>query len=144
MIFLIRKFCNDDLDKIMKIWLESNIDAHYFIDKSYWINNFDNVKQMILNSDIFVYIKDDEIVAFVGLIDKYIAGLFVQKNFRNSLIGTKLLEYLRLKYNVLTLNVYCKNKSAISFYKKQKFEIVEQLINIETNEKEYVMRYKNN
>ena len=33
---MIRKFRETDLDSIMKLWLETNISAHDFIDEKYW------------------------------------------------------------------------------------------------------------
>ena len=33
---MIREFKIKDLERVMESWLESNIDAHSFIDKKYW------------------------------------------------------------------------------------------------------------
>ena len=41
---MIKEFKMDYLDEVMKIWLETNINTHDFIEKEYWINNFDLVK----------------------------------------------------------------------------------------------------
>ena len=38
---MIREFKIKDLERVMEIWLESNIDAHSFIDKKYWEDNYE-------------------------------------------------------------------------------------------------------
>ncbi len=43
---MIRKFKNEELDTVMSIWLETNMKAHDFINKSYWQGNYDMVKEM--------------------------------------------------------------------------------------------------
>ena len=78
---------NNDIDKIMNIWLKSNLEAHPFVKASYWENNFKIVKEMISNSEIYVYKIDSIIVGFVGLSQNYIAGIFIKKEYRNSSIG---------------------------------------------------------
>ena len=45
---MIRKLTTYKLDTVMKIWLETNIEAHSFISKEYWHKNFEMVKKMIL------------------------------------------------------------------------------------------------
>ena len=41
---MIRKFTENDTDRIMQIWLQANIDAHSFIPADYWDGNFEYVK----------------------------------------------------------------------------------------------------
>lgn len=43
------------IDDIMKIWIEENINAHYFISKDYWEKNYNYVKNVLPNASIFVY-----------------------------------------------------------------------------------------
>lgn len=52
---MIRLFEFRDLDKIMDIWLQGNLDAHSFIDAEYWKKNFDSVKSVLPNAEIYVY-----------------------------------------------------------------------------------------
>ncbi|MGL5773480.1 MAG: GNAT family N-acetyltransferase, partial [Bacteroidales bacterium] len=75
---MIRKFHPDDLDSIMEIWLTSNKETHNYIPESYWDSNYQTVKGLIPHADIYVYILHNQIVGFIGLIDDYIAGLFVR------------------------------------------------------------------
>lgn len=89
---MIRKFINNDIDKIMKIWLETNINAHDFIEESYWQGNYDMVKEMLLKSD-------------------------------------------------LVLSVYKKNTRAVDFYLREGFFILDEKIDDDTNQIEFVMKW---
>ena len=44
---MIRKYQKSDLDALMQIWLKGNLDAHDFIDPSYWHDNYELVKKEI-------------------------------------------------------------------------------------------------
>lgn len=138
----IRKAKQTDIETIMKIWLDSNISAHPFVSITYWENNFQDVKEAILNAEVYVYEKDNCIIGFVGVIENFIAGIFVEKLFQGMGIGTEMIEYLKTIKSELSLNVYVKNQSAVSFYRKRKFVVKEEQLNDDVDEKEYLMCWK--
>lgn len=117
----IRKAHAKDLDKIMEIWLDTNISAHSFISSLYWKNNFNKAKNAIEKANVTVATDNDQIVGFIGLVQNYIAGLFVQNNYQNKSIGTKLLNHAKETNDSLLLSVYVKNTAAIKFYKHNGF-----------------------
>ncbi|MBP2024756.1 GNAT family N-acetyltransferase [Peptoniphilus stercorisuis] len=133
-----------NLDNIMDIWLKSNIEAHNFVDKNYWINNFDLVKSMIKESEIYIYEENNKILGFIGLSENYIAGIFIDKEFRNKGIGKNLLDYAKDKKDKLYLNVYEKNNKAMNFYIKNQFIISEKNFDDENNEYEYKLIWNKN
>lgn len=139
---MIRKFEIEDLDEVMNIWLETNIKTHTFVDKSYWENNFDDVKNKILDAEVYVCEEEREVIGFVGLVEGYIAGIFVKENMQNNGIGKQFISKCKEKYEEITLNVYEKNEKAISFYKREGFCIVNREIDKEVNEMELFMRWK--
>lgn len=139
---MIRKFEINDLDKIMEIWLKTNTETHSFIDKSYWESNYDMVKEMMPQAEIYVFEENKNILGFIGLMDNYIAGIFIKKSFQSKGIGKQLLDYVkRIKEN-LTLQVYEKNEKAVKFYKKENFVIQSEDIDKNITEKEFVMYWK--
>ena len=77
---MIREFQISDTQIVMQLWLAGNEDAHSFIAKEYWKANFEEVEKQLLKADIFVYDLNGEIKGFIGLMDEYIAGIFVNKN----------------------------------------------------------------
>lgn len=133
-----------DLDNIMEIWLKSNIESHNFVDKNYWINNFDLVKSMIKESEIYIYEENNKILGFIGLSENYIAGIFIDKEFRNKGIGKNLLDYAKDKKDKLYLNVFEKNNKAMNFYIKNQFIISEKNFDDENNEYEYKLIWNKN
>ncbi|MDH1976295.1 GNAT family N-acetyltransferase [Aliarcobacter butzleri] len=139
---MIRKLDKNDINQLLQIWLEVNIKTHNFIPKEYWEEQYDNVKELLPNSEIYVYEENEKIVAFVGLIENYIAGIFVSFPFQSKGIGKKLLDYIKEFKKELSLNVYVKNTSAIKFYQREGFIINSQSIDEETKEQQILMIWK--
>lgn len=139
---MIRKFEKNDIDGVMQIWLSGNLDAHSFISDEYWKSNYNLVQEQIQQADIFVYEDKGRICGFIGIVEGYIAGIFVDKDYRNHSIGKMLIEYVKQYYDVLTLNVYRKNERAVSFYHRQGFSTVSESIDCDTNEVEYKMKWE--
>lgn len=141
---MIRKFDIKDIDDVMNIWITENIKAHSFIPNEYWKNNFEYVKNILPNAEIYVYLEDNFILGFIGLNDNHIEGIFVNSNYQGKGIGTDLLNKAKEIKQQLTLNVYKKNSKAIKFYQKNGFEITEENIDEENDEVEYIMLWKYN
>lgn len=139
---MIRRFNDNDINQIMTIWLESNIDSHSFISPDYWKNNYSNVKTMIPQADVYVYESDGVINGFIGLMNDYIAGIFVSKPYRSKGIGTALLNFAKDSRNKLILSVYVENKSAVRFYEKSNFTIESTGTDDNTLKTEYTMKWK--
>jgi putative acetyltransferase len=139
---MIRKSTPNDLDSIMKIWLEANLSAHKFIPASYWYHHYNAAKQGILQAEVYVYERENEVLGFVGLLDHYIAGLFVQKERQRANIGTELIDHLKAIKPFLSLNVYEKNQGAVLFYKKQGFAIESAQQDEFLKETEYLMTWR--
>lgn len=136
---MIRKIKQIDIDKVARIWLDTNIKAHHFIPPQYWQNNFDKVKEMFLQAEVYVYENDKKIEGFVGLRDEYIAGIFVSGEVQSKGIGKLLLNFVKDRKEKLRLSVYQKNTRAICFYQREDFEIQCENLDENTGEKEYVM-----
>lgn len=140
---MIRKFKEEDTVKVMTIWTKGNFKAHDFIDKDYWLENFNRVKnEYLLKSETYVYVEDEEIKGFISVLDgNYIGAVFVRLDSLRQGIGRKLINFCKERYDNLTLYVYEKNVGAILFYIDMGFKNVKIQIDEETNEKEYVMEW---
>lgn len=136
---MIRKFENKDLERIMGIWLNTNIQAHDFISKDYWENSFDLVKSMLPDAEIYIYESEDEVKAFMGTDNGYIAGIFVSDEMQSKGIGKQLLDKIKELYSELSLTVYKKNIKAVKFYQREQFLIKQEQIDKNTGEVEYLM-----
>ena len=61
---MIRELRKADINKVANIWLATNITAHYFIPAQYWQNNFELVKEMLSQAEVYVYENDTRIYRF--------------------------------------------------------------------------------
>ena len=68
---MIRKLLNGDIDRVADIWLKTNLKTHYFISNQYWKSNYELVKEMMSQYEVYVFEADKMIQGFVGLNDKY-------------------------------------------------------------------------
>ncbi|MCE5022729.1 GNAT family N-acetyltransferase [Staphylococcus haemolyticus] len=123
------------------IWLNANLDTHTFIDSIYWIDNYSNVLDSLKDADVYVYKENEQIVAFCGLIDNYIAGLFVKEEYRNKGIGHALIKHLQSEYNHLSLEVFEQNNRAVHFYESLGFIKMESSVD-KTNHTQSLMQWK--
>lgn len=139
---MIRKLQKVDINKVADIWLKTNLKAHYFIPEQYWTNNYEVVKEMFPQAEVYVYEDDKIIQGFVGINDEYIEGIFVSDEMQSRGIGKMLLDYIKDKKDRLQLKVYQKNVRAMSFYQREGFTIQSESMDEFTGEKEYVMNWE--
>jgi len=139
---MIRAFQAKDLDSVMTIWLDANKEAHPFIPKQYWQENYAAVKRTIPDSDVFVYQDCQTIVGFVGLVGSLIAGIFVNQNNQGKGVGKALLAHCKEAHQELHLHVYKKNTRAVNFYLRESFTVLKEQMDAPTGEVELVMVWK--
>lgn len=139
---MIRKLRKTDINRVADIWLKTNLKAHSFISEQYWISNYERVKEMLPQAEVYVYEDDKMIHGFVGLSNEYIEGIFVSDGMQSCGIGKRLLDYIKNKKVRLRLNVYQKNTRALSFYQREEFNIQCEGFDGATGEKEYPMLWQ--
>lgn len=139
---MIRKFRTDDLERVMELWLATNISAHDFISAKYWHANYALVKKMLPQANIWVYEKNNEIWGFIGLQDTYIAGIFVADKAQGKGIGSELLAKAKQQKSQLSLAVYAKNERALNFYQRADFTVVNEQLDETTGQVEYLMKWQ--
>ena len=110
--------------------------------KHYWVSNYELVKKMLAQAEVYVYEDDKIIQGFVGLNNEYLEGIFVADEMQSCGIGKLLLDYIKKKKPRLRLNVYQKNTRAISFYQREGFIIQCEGWNASTDENEYTMSWQ--
>ena len=143
---MIRKLHKDDIDSVANIWLNTNIQAHWFIDEQYWKKNYEVVRDIYIPmAKTFVYCGEGKIKGFISIIDSnFIGALFVHTKSQGRGIGKSLLEYVKNRYENIELAVYKDNKKAVEFYKKQGFKIIKEQENEDSGHLEYLMSYSKN
>ena len=139
---MIRNLENQDIDKIMDIWLRSTIKAHDFIEIEYWHKNYNIVKDVYIPmAQTFIYEDEEGIKGFVSIInEEFVGALFVDTEFQSRGIGKSLIDYVKARYKTLNLAVYKENKRAVDFYINRGFRIIKEEINEDSWHSEYMMK----
>ena len=135
----IRKLQKTDINRVAEIWLTANRNAHAFIPAAYWESHLDFVKNMLPQTEVYVYENDKKIQGFIGLNGEYIEGIFVAAEMQSRGIGKLLLDYAKDRKSKLLLKVYQKNTRAVRFYQREGFEIRSEGVDDDTGEKDYAM-----
>ena len=117
---MISRLQSEYTGRVAEIWLEGNLNAHCFIPAQYWRDNFELVKELLGQAE--VYVSDE---------------------MRAQGIGKLLLDFVKNRKAKLSLNVYQKNIRAIHFYQREGFAIRCEGLDEATGEKEYVMTWEN-
>ena len=139
---MIRTLQKADINSVADIWLDTNLKTHNFIPAQYWKDNFETVKTMLSQADVYVYENSNKIEGFIGLNENYIAGIFVRNEAQSTGIGKQLLDFIKSIKQQLHLSVYQKNTQAVKFYQRENFHIQCENTDKNTNEKEYIMIWK--
>ncbi len=138
---MIRKLQTTDIDCVGEIWLSTNTKTHVFIPLQYWLDNYAAVREQLAQAEVYVYETEGSIRGFIGLIDDYIAGIFVQYQAQSNGVGKELLDFVKRLRKELWLNVYQKNVRAINFYLREGFKIQREGADEDTGEKDYLMAW---
>lgn len=138
---MIREFTRDDLEQVMKLWLETNKSAHAFISQEYWQENYLAVKKAIPEAKVYIYEEHGEIEGFLGLDGEYIAGIFVDQTCQSRGIGKELIAAAKQISARLWLQVYEKNRGAIRFYQREGFCFLKKQMDETTGEMEWIMEW---
>ena len=142
---MIRKIKEEDLTKVMTIWVKGNFKANNFIDKDYWLEIYNDTKVDFLKKfKTYVYVKDNDILGFISIYENEIKAIYVKENNRNESIGTKLVNYYRSNLTSekeIFIKIFEKNMKSIIFFSKLQFKNTKIQLNEKFNESEYVMTW---
>lgn len=139
----IRKFREEDVERLVEIWFKGSIKAHYFISPEYWSSKKLDMKDTYLpQSDTYVIEGDEMILGFGSMVDHYLAALFVDTDHQKKGYGKRLVEFVKHNHQHIELKVYQQNHQAVNFYLLNEWVIKEETLDAETSEKEYVMVWK--
>ncbi|WP_219993615.1 GNAT family N-acetyltransferase [Asticcacaulis tiandongensis] len=119
----IRRYRADDTLRLGQIWLEASSLSHAFFSPDILKVQHQQVCDLYLpHSETWVLETEGKLLGFVGLIDRFVGGLFVSPEVQGSGIGRLLMMHaLRMK-GKLELDVYSLNTGAVAFYNRLEFQ----------------------
>ena len=94
---------------------------------------------MLPASEVYVCKENQQVTGFIGLMDDYIAGVFVDEKKQCQGLGKELLDHAKQIKKRLTLHVYQKNERALHFYLREGFQIEHEQTDENTGETELLM-----
>jgi putative acetyltransferase len=121
----LRAFDPQDTDRLLDIWLSASRLGHPFLGDDILLAQRDIVRDVYLpGAENHVAVLDGQAVGFIGMMDCFIGGLFVDPAHHGHGIGRALVDYLSQQRPMLELDVYADNKLAPDFYRKLGFHEV--------------------
>lgn len=139
---MIRALRTSDMDRVASIWLETNLQAHSFIPAEYWKSNLEYVREALQLAEVHVYEDAQGVQGFIGLNGDHVEGLFVAAGMQSHGIGKQLMDHVKRRRDVLTLEAYRKNVDAVRFYQREGFTLQNEDLDESTGEMEYSMQWR--
>lgn len=133
------------MDAVLEIWVRGSLQAHGFIEESYWERQKERLRENLLSHAITAVYCDpttERIGGFISLVENFIVALYVAREEQGRGIGHNLLQRAKYLYPVLELSVYTENRAALSFYLREGFQIVLRRIDQATGHEETLMIHR--
>jgi putative acetyltransferase len=118
----IRSYAPDDQDHLVEIWERASRVGHPFLTEQ------DLQEQKILVREVYLPSTENWVafgsgkpLGFIGLIENFVGGLFVDPGAHKLGIGRSLIEHAAARKGVLQVEVYAKNDAALGFYQHMGF-----------------------
>ena len=133
------------MDAVLEIWIRGSLQAHGFIEESYWERQKERLRENLLSHAITAVYCDpttERIGGFISLVENFIVALYVAREEQGRGIGHNLLQRAKYLYPVLELSVYTENRAALSFFLREGFQIVLRRIDQATGHEETLMIHR--
>lgn len=122
MSLAIRRYEPADLNEMARIWLEASRVGHPFLDAAVLQRQFELVRDIYLpQAETWVAYDGTAPVGFIGLLDNFIGGLFVDPVKHGTGAGRALVEHAAALKGPLNVDVYALNVAALGFYRRLGF-----------------------
>lgn len=118
----IRPIRNEDTETLVAIWLEASQFAHSFLGQERLQLQSEQVRDIYLKqAENWVILENGQPAGFIGLMDQFIGGLFIDTKIHGKGLGRQLLDHALHLKKTLSLEVYALNTQAHSFYLRNGF-----------------------
>lgn len=116
--FEIRPYAPEDTERLLAIWYDASRVGHPFFTEEQLSEQKRLVRDIYLpQAGNWVATKAGAPVGFIGLIDNFIGGLFVDPVRHGNGAGRRLIQHAAGRKGMLELEVYALNRKADGFYR---------------------------
>ena len=118
----IRAYSSTDCDRLADIWLEASRVGHPFLSEADLLDQQVKVRDIYLpQAANWVVELDGKPAGFIGLIDDFIGGLFIDPSAHGLGLGKALVLHVAGLKGALDVEVYADNDAAVGFYRRLGF-----------------------
>tara|TARA_R110001583_G_scaffold50403_2_gene157320 strand:+ start:15922 stop:16347 length:426 start_codon:yes stop_codon:yes gene_type:complete len=139
---MIRKYKESDIDEILEVWYQASRMAHPFLDADFMGMEKRNIRDVYIpNTSTWVFEKDKLILGFISMMGNEVGAIFVRPDNHGLGIGKQLMDFVSDFHEEMEVEVFERNNVGRAFYDRYGFELIEELIHKETNNKVLRLRY---
>ncbi|PSJ64210.1 GNAT family N-acetyltransferase [Mesorhizobium soli] len=108
-----------DRDRLLEIWLTASQVGHPFLGEADLSAQMQLVRDTYLpQAENWVAVVEGQPAGFIGLLDSFIGGLFIDPAFHGCGIGKSLVLHAAQLKGALDVEVYADNRDACVFYRR--------------------------
>jgi len=138
---VLRHFEPSDEDELVRVWLASTIPGQDFLPEEYWRSQEPLVREHFIPiADTWIVEQDDELVAFMSILEHTIGGLFTHPDHQGKGYGRVLVEHARTLHEIVRVEVLRANVRAIAFYESCGFTEESSKLDVGTGLEAVIMR----
>lgn len=120
---IIREFCADDIEPVMRAWSKANALAHPFLSDDFVAQVEQAIRDVYIpRADTFVLEEDGKVVGFIALLGNEIGGLFLDPSKHGRGYGRALVDHAFSLRGPLRVEVFRDNIVGRLFYERYGFE----------------------
>jgi len=139
---MIRKYIENDIEEILEVWYQASRLAHPFLDADFMGMEKRNIRDIYMpNTSTWVYEKNGLVLGFISMMGNEVGAIFVRPEHHGIGIGKQLMDFVSGFHAEMEVEVFERNKVGRAFYARYGFELIEELMHKETNNKVLRLRY---
>ena len=139
---MIRKYKENDIEEILDVWYQASRLAHPFLDADFMGMEKRNIRDVYIpNTSTWVYEKEGAVLGFISMMGNEVGAIFVRPEFHGQGIGKQLMDFVSDFHEEMEVEVFERNNVGRAFYDRYGFELIEELVHKETNNKVLRLRY---
>lgn len=120
--FKIEKYTDKYHEQVLDVWEKSVLATHDFLDPSDFQTIKSKVKELNFHDyEVYCLVRKDEVVGFLGTLDRKIEMLFLSPDYMGKGHGKTLMTFAINELNVDKVDVNEQNKKAVAFYERWGF-----------------------